>query len=200
MGIPDEGLLHFAHPCYTVAISVLAFTLVLVERLAQWSMTQASNSLGVKLQQEIVLMKREAARLNTPATFSQSAKLERLVASKEKELAATQSATGTAKWRGQLAKYARTGQTVLAVLAGILLWGQAVAQLPDQLGWPMTWALAWPHAKRFAMHGCISAPVFSLLCVRACRAILQSALPAHVVAGSLKPPAAARTPLRQRQD
>ncbi len=67
-------------------------------------------------------------------------------------------------------------QTVLVVVAAIGLWGQAVAQLPTELTWPITWALSWPHGALFRLHGCVAVVPYTMMCLRASRAVLAACM------------------------
>lgn len=112
---------------------------------------------GDALAKEIKAMKKEARILNTPDTFSQSAKIQRMVLAKEKELKQLQEKKGP--------------QQIISLLVPVLLrllkfgfysavvlwyWSTPVVTLPLRVLQPFGVFLAWPFGAQWRGGGAVS--------------------------------------------
>mmetsp|Transcript_17427 Transcript_17427/g.48402 ORF Transcript_17427/g.48402 Transcript_17427/m.48402 type:complete len:208 (+) Transcript_17427:4817-5440(+) len=135
------------------------------------------QQLQAALLQETSELRREAARLNTPSTFSKHAKALRKATAKEKELAALHDRPRDPRqwdWQDQLLLAMKVLQSVLFVGAALIWWKWPVAELPPGVAWPFGSTLATPHGK-LLKSGFVAAVPWMLLCNRATNAWLQVA-------------------------
>ncbi|KAF8733200.1 hypothetical protein HU200_015577 [Digitaria exilis] len=99
----------------------------------------------VKLRMEITQILKEASTLSTPSTFAQAAKLKRLAAAKEKELAKVQDLT----IKGKQSLYEQYGKVLLitkVLIYGALVlwfWSTPVTTVPKHLLQPFGRLFSW---------------------------------------------------------
>ncbi|XP_020115082.1 tail-anchored protein insertion receptor WRB [Ananas comosus] len=103
------------------------------------------SSEQLKLRQEIKQLLKDASSLSTPSTFAQAAKLRRLAAAKEKELAKKQEEDNKEKkWSYDL--YSRTLMISKVLIYASLVWrywGVPVAAVPQHLLQPLGRIFSW---------------------------------------------------------
>ncbi|WVZ82131.1 hypothetical protein U9M48_029429 [Paspalum notatum var. saurae] len=99
----------------------------------------------LKLRQEITQLLKEASALSTPSTFAQAAKLKRMAAAKEKELAKVQELN----IRGKQSLYDQYGKVLLitkVIIYGVLIlwfWSTPVTTVPKHILQPFGRMFSW---------------------------------------------------------
>ncbi|EER88010.1 hypothetical protein BDA96_10G089000 [Sorghum bicolor] len=121
------------------ALHMLECILDLVKRRGSISDEQ------LKLRVQITELLKEASALSTPSTFAQAAKLKRLAAAKEKELAKMQELN----IKGKQSLYEQYGKALLAtkvliyVVFILWFWSTPVTTVPKHLLQPFGWMFSW---------------------------------------------------------
>ncbi|KAJ9515960.1 hypothetical protein QJQ45_016859 [Haematococcus lacustris] len=160
-----------------VLLAGCAFILSWASWILQRSKDFRNSAQCATLTAEIAELRREAVRLNTPATFSKSAKAQREAARKEKELALLNQPSSP-NWQHTAGRCIRVLQVVLPVAAGVWCWGQPVAQVLPSAAWPVGGLLSKPHGAAWSATGLVAAWPWFMLCSRACTALAKASLPA----------------------
>jgi len=129
-----------------------------------------------KLKAEIVEIRKEAAPLNNPSTFSKHAKLERKAAAKDKELEKLK-----AKWESP--KYKLLQKVPLLMRSGVWTWilysqGKVpVIQLGKEAVWPIGPLLSFPYGGDWMGGGAVSCVFWLALCHKFSGMLVNATLP-----------------------
>ncbi|KAK9812785.1 hypothetical protein WJX72_003669 [[Myrmecia] bisecta] len=126
-----------------------------------------------KLQSEVAELQRQAARLSSPATFAQSAKLQRRAIAKEKEGELLQQWQERCE-RGWSSRLATLVKLALTVALAASCWGQPAAFINPEVMWPLGRWLAAPHAAKLVGTGAVTVLPWLGLCKRASSAIASA--------------------------
>nr|CAD1821207.1 unnamed protein product [Ananas comosus var. bracteatus] len=122
-----------------LSIFLLVAALQLLDGFVDLLKKGSRSSEQLKLRQEIKQLLKDASSLSTPSTFAQAAKLRRLAAAKEKELAKKQEEDNKEKkWSYDL--YSRTLMISKVLIYASLVWrywGVPVAAVPQHLLQPL---------------------------------------------------------------
>lgn len=68
-------------------------------------------------------------------------------------------------------------QVLLAIVAGVVWWGQAVALVPPAISFPYTRLLAFPHGPDFRAYGLVGVLPWLILCDRVSSTLARSVFP-----------------------
>ncbi|KAG2487180.1 hypothetical protein HYH03_014158 [Edaphochlamys debaryana] len=164
-------------------LAVLTFTLVLILNCTLWlarrHKTASSGARRAQLTAEVTLLRREAAKLNTPATYARCAKLQRLANAKDKELAELSAGPAVPGVADRLIVLCPAVKMLLACAATLLLWDSPVAQLvPRSLASPLGRLLAFPKGSDLSSYGLIAITPWLLIVDSATDAISKAVFPA----------------------
>ncbi|KAL8266019.1 hypothetical protein R6Q59_003363 [Mikania micrantha] len=142
----EETLEHHTKSLVAPIIFIFIFTLQLLDKYLAHLKTKASVSENdAQLRAEIKQLLKEAAALSEPSTFAQSAKLRRMAAAKERELAKSQeSASKEIKTSVNLFEKALMISKILTYLICIVcFWRSPVAAISKELVQPFGRFLSW---------------------------------------------------------
>eukprot|EP00798_Chlamydomonas_sp_ICE-L_P013663 gene13663-19551_t len=146
--------------------ALVTFLIAFIINLSQWLITrnqlQSKASLKAQLIADIAELRKEATRLNAPATFASCAKCQRQANAKEKQLNALEASTGSAS-------------------------EQLHNKIQKVLSWMKT---AGAVMGTFAAFGLVAGLPWWMMCNRASNMIIQAALPALKSTPKSRPAAA----------
>ncbi|CAN6198813.1 unnamed protein product [Urochloa humidicola] len=129
-----------------IFVFLIVSTLQLVDRYLDLARKRGSQSEEqIKLRDEIKQLLKEANQLSTPSTFAQAAKLKRLAAAKEKELAKIQE-QNTKEMQSLYDKYRKFMLVAKVLIYGVLIlwfWSTPVTTVPRHLLQPFGKMFSW---------------------------------------------------------
>ncbi|XP_077231253.1 protein GET1-like [Tasmannia lanceolata] len=127
-------------------IFLFVVTLQLLSRFVdRLKKTGSRNAELTQLRQEIKKILKEASSFSTPSTFAQAAKLKRMAASKERELAKIQELQNKENKGSYETVLTALGTVKVVAYLGLSwwFWGAPVATVPQQLLQPFGRVLSW---------------------------------------------------------
>ncbi|CAN6183210.1 unnamed protein product [Urochloa humidicola] len=129
-----------------IFVFLIVSALQLVDRYLDLARKRGSQSEEqIKLRDEIKQLLKEANQLSTPSTFAQAAKLKRLAAAKEKELAKIQE-QNTKETQSLYDKYRKFLLVAKVLIYGVLVlwfWSTPVTTVPRHLLQPFGKMFSW---------------------------------------------------------
>ncbi|CAN6225362.1 unnamed protein product [Urochloa humidicola] len=129
-----------------IFVFLIVSALQLVDRYLDLARKRGSQSEEqIKLRDEIKQLLKEANQLSTPSTFAQAAKLKRLAAAKEKELAKVQE-RNTKETQSLYDKYRKILLVAKVLIYGVLVlwfWSTPVTTVPRHLLQPFGKMFSW---------------------------------------------------------
>ncbi|CAN6218630.1 unnamed protein product [Urochloa humidicola] len=129
-----------------IFVFLIVSALQLIDRYLDLARKRGSQSEEqIKLRDEIKQLLKEANQLSTPSTFAQAAKLKRLAATKEKELAKIQE-QNTKEMQSLYDKYRKFMLVAKVLIYGVLIlwfWSTPVTTVPRHLLQPFGKMFSW---------------------------------------------------------
>ena len=168
-------------PPAAVSILLYSFLLQLILLLLRTCLPSSLTwRQEASLQAEIRRLHREADKLNTPHTFSKSARLTRQAAAKEKELEALRARSSVIWWPAVRLILPRIVQVVGFLVVTWTFYSRPVIILPVRFVQPFVWLFALPRGAKWFGGGAVSASSWMLLCNYVSSGIVSRfASPAH---------------------
>ncbi|KAL7135333.1 hypothetical protein ABFS83_11G087100 [Erythranthe nasuta] len=143
----EENLTEHGNSLAAPAIFILVFSLHFVSKYLEFHKKKkgSMSELDVQLRAEIKQLLKEASSLTQPSTFAQAAKLRRMAAAKEKELAKNQEMHDKDMKLsfGTYEKLLTISKVVTYVVLILWLWKIPITTISDQLVQPFGKLLSW---------------------------------------------------------
>eukprot|EP00873_Tetraselmis_striata_P038978 jgi/Tetstr1/459242/TSEL_000051.t1 len=158
-------------PAALVCLPVLL--LCLLEELGPGRQRRLLLARCQKLRAEAASLKHQAAALNTPATFSKCAKLERQALAREKEVERLEEQLGARAGAMRLARVVRALKALLWFGVTVWFWNRPLLYLPPGLLAPLGSLLASPHLKLWRGVGAVTALPWLSICNSACSGAIR---------------------------
>ncbi|XP_066394767.1 protein GET1-like isoform X2 [Miscanthus floridulus] len=130
----------------SIFVFLLVFALQLLDRYLDLARKRGAHSDELtKLRLEIKQLLEEADLLSTPSTFAQAAKLKRLAAAKEKELAKMQEQDlkGKQSLYDKYAKFLLVTKVIIYAVLVLCFWSTPVTTVPQHLLQPFGKMFSW---------------------------------------------------------
>ncbi|KAG2437408.1 hypothetical protein HXX76_006060 [Chlamydomonas incerta] len=137
-----------------------------------------------RLNAEIGYLRRESAKLNTPATYAKCAKFQRLANAKEKEVAELSAAPAVPGLGDRMVLLANATKLLAVGAASLWLWDAPVAQVvPRSLLSPLGWLMAFPRSSELAPFGVITLTPWLFVADSATKSLMRAVFPESHAAG-----------------
>ncbi|PIN11388.1 hypothetical protein CDL12_16010 [Handroanthus impetiginosus] len=142
----EEGLTEREKSLAAPAIFILVFFVHFASKyIESYKKKKGSSDVDIQLRAEIKQLLKEASSLSQPSTFAQAAKLRRMAAAKEKELAKHQEMQDKNMKMsfGTYEKLLMISKVIIWVVPTIFLWNIPVTTISAQLVQPFGKLLSW---------------------------------------------------------